>query len=198
MAADAGLHLRSIHRRATSERCETGLEIEAHFGFYQSSNVPQELGREQVPILTYRGTDFLPEDLRYTPFVLAILKGPRVRVAPSPSLFQRLNSAAGGERSTPFAISVGARARAGLGISPGAGTAAGTAAAAGTTSGSATRTTAGGTQGADQCLPEHDATLRGIDRGRESDADHAADISQKRGAGATVTVVVPSSPATRC
>ena len=77
MAADGGLHLRSIHRRATSERCETGLEIEAHFGFYQSSNVPRELGREQIPILTYRGTDFLPEDLRYTPLVLAALPGLR-------------------------------------------------------------------------------------------------------------------------
>jgi hypothetical protein len=85
----------------TSERCETGLEIEAHFGFYQSSNVPRELGREQIPILTYRGNHFLPEDLRYTPLVLAILKGPRVRIAPSPSLFQRLNSAAGGERKYP-------------------------------------------------------------------------------------------------
>jgi hypothetical protein len=101
VAADGGLHLRSIHRRATSERCETGLEIEAHFGFYQSSNVPRELGREQIPILTYRGTDFLPEDFRYTPLVLAILKGPRVRIAPSPSLFQRLNAAAGGERKYP-------------------------------------------------------------------------------------------------
>jgi len=77
------------------------LDIEAHFGFYQTPNVPRELGREQIPVLTYRGTDFLPEDLRYTSLALAILKGPRVRIAPSPSLFQRLNSAAGGERKYP-------------------------------------------------------------------------------------------------